>query len=165
MKKNLLMLVVLSMVAMVTMGEGSCTNWGWNMANIFPQPKESICSTIPEGESFICQRLRNPEFTHSVLYISNAALLDSMNLEGIEREEEVINDVIWYIDQPSISYAMFEKYVLEKSQSLVVIAAASELSMFQFNNNPILPADRDMIKWSLNRTKGLIDIAKKRKSG
>jgi len=130
------------------------------MENLLPQPKESICNTIPEGESFICERLRNPEFVHSVIYIADAAMLDSMSLSEIEKETKIVNEVIWWLNQDDLTYAALQKLVLEKAGSLLALAVSQQLNMFQFNNNPILKADRDMMLWSLNQTLGLIEIAK-----
>ena len=135
-------------------------NKAWNMENLLPQPKESICNTIPEGESFICERLRNPEFAHMVLYLADAAVLDGMTLAEIEKEEKVVTEAIWWLEQGSLTYAIFQTLVMETSGSLIAIAASQQIAMFEFNDDLILAADRGMMVWSLNQVLGLIEIAK-----
>ena len=137
----------------------SMTDAGWKMDNLFPTPKNSICTTIPEGESFICTKLRNPEGINSALYIANAALLESMTLEEVEKEKKAVTDAIWWLNQPNATYALFQKFIIEKSGSLIAVAAAEEMSMFEFNEDQILIADKKMLIASLEKTDRLISIA------
>jgi hypothetical protein len=149
---------ILSLVWLVV-GCTSITDGGWKMDNIFPTPKNSICTTIPEGESLICQKLRNPEAINSALYIANAVLLDSMTLKEVEKEKAVVMEVIWWLKQPDVINAAFQKFVVEKAGSLIAIAAAEEIGMFQFNQSPMFEADKLMLIASLEKTNRLIDIA------
>jgi len=156
--KRINLLLIILLIGAFTMAN-KCTDQGWNMANLFPTPKDSICSTIPEGESFICSRLRNPEGINSALYLANAFALENMDLDGVMKEKRAVDETIAYLAEPSLTYALFQKFVLKKSNSLVAVAAAQELSMFEFNDTPILQADRNLLTLSLEKTSRLIELA------
>jgi hypothetical protein len=163
MRPSLYLLTIL-LIGMVTMAN-DCTDSGWNMKNLLPTPKDSICTTIPEGESFICSRLRNPEAVNSGLYLAHAFLLDKMTLEQVQKERVVVKESIWWLTQPNVTYAAFQKLILEKQNSLVAVAAAEEISMFQFNENDILKADKMLLTMSMEKTLKLLELAIAMKGG
>ena len=156
--------VAVLLVTLSVMVSGCFGDKAWNMDNLLPTPKNSICTTIPEGESFICSKLRNPEAINSALYLLNAGLMDGMSLKEVQVEKAAVDEAIWWLNQPSATYAAFQKFIVEKADSLIAIAAAEELSMFEFNDKLILQADKDMLIASLEKTKRLIDIAIRMKS-
>ena len=157
------MILLILTVGFLTMAN-KCTEGGWKMDNFLPTPKDSICTTIPEGESFICSKLRNPEAVNSALYLLNAAILDGMSLKDVKKEKAAVDEAIWWLKQPSVTGAAFQKFIVEKADSLLAVAAAEELSMFEFQTEPMFKADKMLLILSLEKTGRLIDIAIRMKS-
>jgi hypothetical protein len=126
-----------------------------------PDLEESICNTLTDEESFICQRLRSPETVDFVLYIGNAALLEKLQEDPkkVQAELDIIDEMIFFAKQESITYAVLQRAIQEMSGSLIALAISEQINMFQWNDAVILPADREMILFHLNKQKRLVEIA------
>ncbi|MHA2377496.1 MAG: hypothetical protein ACXAB9_15180 [Candidatus Thorarchaeota archaeon] len=130
----------------------------WNWENILPTPDDSVCATIPEGESLLCQHLRRPETVDSILYIADAVFLQA-NPDKADKMINLINELEMILLQPNITYAALYLVVREMEGSLIGLAVASEINIFKQSESLIFDADKKMILYHLAKVRTLAVMA------
>ena len=135
--------------------------WTTNIGNILPQPKDSICTTIPPGESDICAMIRKPESINFLIKFSNALALDS-NAYNVPAVSKIVDKAIVYVQsEDPIWDILYERYLDELGMVTGVVVSEYKVK-FVGGLNPIKQRDREMIVENLKYHRNLMQIVMNR---
>ncbi|MHA2163960.1 MAG: hypothetical protein ACXABF_16210 [Candidatus Thorarchaeota archaeon] len=134
-------------------------NTSYLLPNIFPVAADSVCTTLKEGEqSLICSYFRRPETVDSLLYIADAAFLTKFPDKAGEMIN-LINSLQFMLTSPSLTYGALFLAVKEIEGSLLGMAVANEIGVFNDVPDFISDFDKELISYHLAKVKTLAAIA------
>lgn len=133
------------------------TPWTTPIGNIFPQDPDSVCATIPAGESDICERIRSPEKVDFVIRLANAMALDK-NKYDVEKGIKLVDDAIKYLQSEDPLWDIFWDNYIDKFGLVTGVVISEYKIKFAGMTNVIKPKDVELISIALNRNRELMSM-------
>jgi hypothetical protein len=150
----------LPLIILLTVGCSSLVNglpWTTNIGNILPQPQESVCTTIPAGDSDICAMIRQPESVDFLIRLGNAMALDK-NKYDVKKGIELVDEAIKYINSPDPVWDIFWENYIDKFGIVTGVVISEYKIKFTGMTNIIKAKDRELITICLQRNRQLMEM-------